>query len=379
MLAIGGAHRLHADDPAAADLFEKQVRPVLVERCHECHGAQKQEANLRLDSAQGQITGGDNGPAIVRGKPDESQLVERILQPDPELRMPPVKAGPQLTDVQIRAISRWIELGVPWPDSAPSPPATTGDSTRRHWAFQPVERPAVPDVVHEDWAKNPIDRFVLGQLESAGLFPAPAADRRTLIRRATYDLTGLPPTYEDVAAFVGDDSSDAYERLIDRLLDSADYGEQWGRYWLDIARYSDSKGYVYSREERFYVHSWLYRDWVVQSLNDNLPYNRFLLLQLAADQVVPNDPAVLAALGYLTVGCRFLGVTQDIIDDRIDVVCRGLMGLTVGCARCHDHKYDPIPTADYYSLYGVFQNCTAVPGVTAAPPGRTTAVEGVGG
>jgi hypothetical protein len=205
---------------------------------------------------------------------------------------------------------------------------------------------------------NPIDAFMMAQLEAQGLQPSPPADRRTLIRRVTYDLTGLPPTPADVEAFVNDPDPDAYKKLVDRLLASPQYGEQWARHWLDVARYADTKGYVYAREERFFVHAPAYRDWVVRAFNDDMPYDEFLLLQLAADQAVPNDKAALAAMGYLTLGRRFLGVTHDIIDDRIDVIGRGMLGLTIGCARCHDHKYDPIPTEDYYSLYGVFQNCT---------------------
>ena len=199
---------------------------------------------------------------------------------------------------------------------------------------------------------------MLAKIEAAGLAPSPPADRRTLIRRATFDLTGLPPTPEEVEAFVADSTPDAYARLIDRLLASPRYGEHWGRHWLDIARYSDTKGYVYAREERRFVHAPAYRDWVVEAFNRDLPYDRFLLLQIAADQAAPDDRRALAAMGFLTIGRRFLGVTRDIIDDRIDVVTRGTMGLTVGCARCHDHKYDPIPTTDYYSLYGVFLNST---------------------
>ena len=214
-------------------------------------------------------------------------------------------------------------------------------------------------------------------LEAKGLAPSPPADRRTLIRRVTYDLTGLPPTPEEVEAFVADTDPDAYAKLVDRLLASPHYGEQWGRHWLDVARYSDTKGYVYAREERFFVHAWAYRDWVVQAFNDDLPYDRFLLAQIAADQAAPDDRSALAAMGFLTLGRRFLGVTHDIIDDRIDVVTRGTMGLTVACARCHDHKYDPIPTADYYSLYGVFQNCTERLVPIAEPASRDDAVSGL--
>jgi hypothetical protein len=220
-----------------------------------------------------------------------------------------------------------------------------------HWAFEPVKESAIPGP-----AENPIDAFVARQLKQAGLPTSPEADRRTLIRRLHYTLTGLPPSFGEVQTFAGDQDPKAYEQLVDSLLDSPHYGEHWGRHWLDVARYSDTKGYVYAREERFWTHAWSYRDWVVKALNDNLPYDRFLLLQLAADQVDDRQSGDEAAMGFLTLGRRFLGVKREIIDDRIDVVTRGTMGLTVSCARCHDHKYDPIPTADYYSLFGVFDS-----------------------
>lgn len=227
-----------------------------------------------------------------------------------------------------------------------------------HWAFQPLAKPIPPSPPrdHADWIRNPIDAFVLARLNENRLTPSPEADRRTLIRRASYALTGLPPSPRAVAEFVDDPSPRAYEELVDRLLDSPRYGEHIGRRWLDVARYSDTKGYVYAREERFWPHAWAYRDWVVRALNEDMPFDRFLLLQLAADQIEDRRDDDLAAMGFLTLGRRFLGVQRDIIDDRIDVVTRGTMALTVSCARCHDHKYDPIPTADYYSLYGVFES-----------------------
>jgi hypothetical protein len=232
------------------------------------------------------------------------------------------------------------------------------DNAREHWAFQPVRPVTIPDTGSTGSAQNPIDRFVLARLETAGIHPAPPADPRTLIRRLSLDLTGLPPEPAEVDRFITETARDrtgATGRLIDRLLNSPRYGERWGRHWLDVARYSDTKGYVYGREEPRFVHAPAYRDWVINALNTDLPYDRFLLLQLAADQLVPADSTDLAALGFITGGRRFLGVTHDIIDDRIDVITRGTLGLTVACARCHDHKYDPIPTADYYSLYGVLR------------------------
>jgi hypothetical protein len=336
-----------------AESFEREIRPLLAENCRGCHGAGKQRGGLRVDSLRALTEGGASGPAIVPGRPDESLLIEAVRQRG-ELRMPP---GRTLRAEQVDALERWIAAGAPWPAEAPV--ADRGDDARRrHWAFQPVVAPAPPPVRGGDWCRTPIDSFILARLEAAGLAPAPPADRRTLIRRASYDLTGLPPSPEEVDAFVADPDPDAFARLVDRLLASPQHGEHWARHWLDVARYSDTKGYVYAREERFFVQAPAYRDWVVRAFNDDLPYDRFLLLQLAADRVAPGDRSALAAMGFLTIGRRFLGVTHDIIDDRIDVVTRGTMGLTVACARCHDHKFDPIPTRDYYSLYGVFRNCT---------------------
>jgi len=228
-----------------------------------------------------------------------------------------------------------------------------------HWAFQPVPAVTVPDVGNDSWPRTVVDAFILARLVEHGQRPAPLADPRALLRRMTFDLTGLPPTPEEMDHFLAAAARDrdaAVQEAINRLLTSPRYGERWGRHWLDVARYSDTKGYVYAREERRFVHASTYRNWVIDAFNRNLPYDRFLLLQLAADQLVPPDSPDLAAMGFLTGGRRFIGVTHDIIDDRIDVATRGTMALTVQCARCHDHKYDPIPTADYYSLYGVFHN-----------------------
>lgn len=346
--AVATAEEPAASNAAALELFEKCVRPVFVEKCLECHNAETHEGKLRLDSREAMLRGGEHGPAIVPGKSDKSLLLVALRQTG-ELKMPPEG---KLRDEQVAAIARWVELGAPWPAQALAVKKPADASS--HWAFQPVRDPAVPAGYE---GKNPIDAFVSEKRKQAGLNPALPADRRTLIRRAKYDLLGLPPTAEEVAAFEQDNDPEACAKLIERLLNSPHYGEQWGRHWLDVARYSDTKGYVYARENRTWIHAWAYRDWVVKSLNEDLPYNRFLLLQIAADQAAPDDKSQLAAMGFLTLGRRFLGVTHDIIDDRIDVLTRGTMGLTVACARCHDHKYDPIPTADYYSLYGVFQNC----------------------
>jgi hypothetical protein len=340
-----------ADDPSPDDFFEASVRPVLVDACIRCHGPKKQRGGLRLDSRAAVLAGGDNGPALVPGQPGKSRLIAAVRHAG-ELKMPPDRP---LSAPKIAALVRWVELGAPWPAK---PGATKSRKPAEHWAFQPVKVPGLPAVRDAAWVRTPVDRFILAKLEAEGLTPSPPADRRTLARRAFYDLTGLPPTPEQVEAFAQDDAPDAYAKLIEQLLASPRYGEQWGRHWLDVARYSDTKGYVYGREERFWVHAWAYRDWVIRSLNRDMPYDQFLMLQLAADQVAADDPPSQAAMGFLTLGRRFLGVTHDIIDDRIDTVTRGMLGLTVACARCHNHKYDPIPTADYYSLYGVFRSCS---------------------
>ena len=351
---VAGARAGHADDatgtkvPEHLEQFERFVRPLLVEKCQGCHGPDKQWAGLRLDSRSGLLAGGDAGPGILPGRPDQSEILRRIRHADEEVRMPPPESGGRLTEGEIASIEAWILAGAAWPESPPAG-AAVSEKQRSHWAFQPLrEAPAA--------ALDPafIDRLIDAGLAEAGLSRSPEADRRTLIRRVAYDLTGLPPEPEEVAAFVADPSPDAYEKIVDRLLASPRYGEQQGRHWLDVARYSDTKGYVYGREERFFVHAPVYRDWVIAAFNDDMPYERFVSLQLAADRIVgPGDPD-LAALGFLTTGRRFLGVTPDIVDDRIDVLSRGLLGLTVSCARCHDHKYDPVATADYYGLYGVF-------------------------
>ncbi len=346
-----GDRAIAAQREQAQEFFEKQVRPLLLAECADCHGSKKQWSGLRVDSRDALLKGGESGPAIEPGDPDASLLISAVRREG--LEMPPKKT---LSAQQVAILETWIRDGAHWPKHLAGG-TNSGDAAKTHWAFQPV-RSLTPPAMDDTWCRTDIDRFVLSRLRAAGLNPAAEADRRTLIRRVTYDLTGLPPTEAEVDAFETDTSPEAYERLIDRLLESPRHGEHWARHWLDVARYSDSKGYVYAREERFFVHAPLYRDWVIRAFNEDLPYDRFLLLQLAADQVAPDDPEQLAAMGFLTLGRRFLGVTHDIIDDRIDVVTRGTMGLTVACARCHDHKYDPIPTSDYYSLYGVFQNCT---------------------
>jgi cytochrome c553 len=361
---------------SAADLqfFETRVRPVLVDRCYKCHShdADKIKGGLMLDTREGMLHGGDTGPAIAPGKPEDSLLVDAISYKDADLQMPP--KGERLTDEQVADLTEWIRRGAPDPRSLVtrgSSPAYGGVG-RDHWSFLPVKRPAVPQVADAAWCKTPVDAFILARLEEAGLKPNPQADKYTLIRRATFDLTGLPPTPEEVQRFLVDDSPQAWEKVVDRLLASSHYGERWGRYWLDVARYADTKGDTPQREDPRYPFAWTYRDYVIDAFNSDKPYNEFIIEQLAADRLVaedmrrnrstgaPVDMTKLAALGFLTLGNRFENSVNDIINDRIDVTSKAFLGLTVSCARCHDHKFDPIPTADYYSLYDVFAN-TAEP------------------
>jgi hypothetical protein len=349
-LAVAALPSVAVAAPPAPDFFEKSVRPVLVEKCLACH-AEKAKGGLRLDTRDGVLKGGERGPAVVPGKPGESLLLKALRHTDDELKMPP---SGKLQDRDVAALVEWVRLGAPWTDKVTlAAPSAIAKAAAGHWAFKPVARPPVPTLRPQP--ANPIDAFILAKPTDNGLSISPRADRRTLIRRATFDLHGLPPTPEEVEAFVADDSPDAYERLIDRLLSSERYGERWGRHWLDLARYADNKGYVFF-EGKEYPWAWTYRDYVIRSLNEDKPFDRFVLEQLAADLLCPDDRPAQAALGFLTVGGHFMNGAHDIIDDRIDVVTRGLMGLTVTCARCHDHKFDPIPSADYYSLYGVFRS-----------------------
>jgi hypothetical protein len=347
------------------NFFEREVRPILVEKCLACHGANKQEGKLRLDSRVAVLHGGEGGPVAIAGRPQASRLVHAIRYGD-ELQMPPEE---QLQESEIATLVRWIELQLPWPANHPLLESRP-DASTTHWAFQAVRKPEVPLPQADEWSHTAIDRFVLAKLHAAGVSPSERAARHTLIRRATFDLLGLPPAPAEVAAFVQDDSPQAFDKLVDRLLASPRYGERWGRHWLDVARYADNKGYVFF-EDKKYPWAYTYRDYVIRALNDDVAYDQFVREQLAADQLdLGDDKRPLTAMGFLTLGGHFMNNTHDIMDDRIDVVTRGLMGLTVTCARCHDHKYDPVTQADYYSLYGVFRSCfePTVPPLFETPP-----------
>lgn len=349
----------HAADltPAQAQFFETKIRPVLAEKCYKCHSqsAERVKAGLLLDTRDAVLKGGENGPAIVPGDPGKSLLIKAVRYTDPDLQMPP--KGNKLSDEQIADLEAWVKMGAPDPRVATTAQKEWKPTDQTHWAWQPLTKPAVPEVKNTAWVKSPVDNFIVAKLEEKNLKPNPVADKRILIRRATYDLIGLPPTVEEVNAFLADDSPDAFAKIVDRLLASPHYGERWGRHWLDVARYSDTKGMVRrQREDPNSPYAWTYRDYVIMSFNDDKPYNLFVIEQLAADKLpaTAKNPTNLTALGFLTVGERFMGMQHDIINDRIDAVTKGFLGLTVSCARCHDHKFDPIPTKDYYSLHGIF-------------------------
>ncbi len=359
---VSGVLVTSAAEPTKAqlDFFESKVRPVLADNCYQCHSTkgEKVKGGLLLDSREGLLKGGDSGPALVSGDPEKSLLIKAIRYTDPDLQMPP--KGKKLSDQQVADLANWVRMGAPDPRIASAAQKEWKDPSAKHWAWQPVKKPAVPAVATAAWVQTPVDNFIVAKLDEKGLKPSAPADRRTLIRRASFDLIGLPPTPDEVEAFVNDTSSNAFEKVIDRLLASPQYGERWGRHWLDTARYADTKGEVKrQREDPNYPHAWTYRDYVIRSFNEDKPYNVFIAEQLAADKLPSSslNPSNLAALGFITIGERFQGMRNDIINDRIDVVTKGLLGLTVTCARCHDHKFDPIPQKDYYSLHGIFASC----------------------
>ena len=336
---------------AQSQFFENKIRPLLTKNCYKCHSSEslKLKGGLLLDTRESVLKGGDTGPAIVPGDPDKSLLIKAVRYTDPDLQMPP--KGDKLSAEQINDLVTWVKMGAPDPRTgkAVAKYETKGND---HWAFKPITKPAPPTI------GNPIDAFVIAKLDEKGMKLSPPADKRTLIRRAYYDLTGLPPTPEEVQMFIDDSSPDAFEKVVERLLASPRYGERWGRHWLDVARYSDTKGEIKrQRDTPVYPFAWTYRDYVIKAFNDDKPFDRFIIEQIAADKLpLGKDNSALAAMGFLTVGARFQNNENDIINDRIDVVTKGFLGLTVSCARCHDHMFDPIPTQDYYSLHGIFKS-----------------------
>jgi len=354
--------------PDQQEYFESKIRPIFVNNCYECHSSDgKAKADLFLDSKQGIRTGGDSGAALKPGDPEDSLFLKRIKDAiDP---MPP--SGQPLSEGEIADLEQWVRMGAPDPREGSNAAVIKNQEDRekakQHWGFQPVKKPAVPDAKKiyggklKVWAENnPIDAFVLKGHEAQGMVPTNPADKAKLIRRAFFDIIGLPPTYEQVQAFVNDTDPDAWIKVVDRLLASPQYGERWGRYWLDVARYADTSGQDNRRgQSGEFIYAWTYRNWVIGALNQDKPYDKFLTEQIAADRLlakdITKDKFSQAAMGFLTLGRRDRN-QQEVIDDRIDVVTRGTMGLSVYCARCHNHKFDPVPTADYYSLYGVFNS-----------------------
>ena len=393
LVGVGGRSAL-ADEPAAVattnpetpnpetlEFVERQVRPLLIERCHKCHGDLKEpKGGLKLTDRATVLKGGESGPAAVAGKPADSYLIQTIGYRD-ALQMPP---DSKLSDAQIATLTRWVELGLPWPESSSQPapaddaphPYQITDEQRQFWAFQKVKVVPPPAVEETAWPRGEIDRYILARLQQDHLPHAPQADRRTLIRRATFDLTGLPPTPGEVAAFLADQSPDAFATLVDRLLATPQYGERWGRHWLDVARYTDCGDArdLRTKTPSGLTETWRYRDWVVRAMNRDLPYDRFIVDQLAGDLVEPATPERLnvegqIATGFLAVGAWGNGdadkekMLTDIVDDQLNATSRAFLALTVTCARCHDHKFDPIPTADYYSLAGIFYSTHILPNV----------------
>ena len=361
-------------DAAGVEFFEKEIRPLLAAHCRECHGGKKVKGGLRLTGRAEVLRGGDSGPAVVPGKPDASLLVRAARYSDDALRMPPKG---KLPDADMAKLARWVELGAPWPEAQATATLSGGkyvitDEQRRFWAFRPVAAGPPPRVKDATWPPGDLDRFVLARLEENGLQPAPAAGKRALLRRATFDLTGLPPTPSEVDAFLADDSPDAFAKVVDRLLASPAYGERWGRHWLDVVRYADARDARGIGGNEDITEAWRYRDWVVGAFNRDLPYDRFVVEQIAGDRLPPAEPGGvnadgLVATGLLTVGEWGTGdadkdkMMTDIVDDQVNVVSRAFLGLTVACARCHDHKFDPISQADYYGLAGIFFSTHILP------------------
>ena len=364
-LAIGTPAIFASEELSQADLdfFESKIRPALVAHCYECHSEEsgKAKGGLLLDTRAAVLLGGESGPALVAGEPQESLLISAVRRSN-GLEMPPSQ---QLPVALIADFEKWIELGAPDPREGSAKPIrqVNLEEERKFWVYQPVAEPPLPEVSNESWPRGAIDQFVLARMEQAGLTPAPDAQKQTLARRLYFDLTGLPPTPEQMESFLADRSPAAVETLVDRLLESERFGEHWGRHWLDVARYAESNGRA---RNMVWPHAWRYRDWVVEALNSDLPYDDFVRHQLAGDLLPAGSredrDRQLVATGFLALGPKSLEEPKpeifemDMIDEQINVVSRAFLGLSVSCARCHDHKFDAIPTADYYALAGIFRS-----------------------
>jgi hypothetical protein len=361
------------DDDVA--FFEKKIRPVLVAHCYPCHSAEaeKLKGGLRLDTREGLLKGGENGPVIVPGQPEQSRLIAAIRHTNPDLQMPPAKDGAgKLPEAVIADFVAWVRRGTPDPRTGRLETQKSTLDTAKAWAFRKPVPPSVPRVKNKRWPASPLDHFILAKLEAKKLAPAPPADKRTLIRRATFDLLGLPPTPQEVDDFLADSSRDAFAKVVERLLASPHYGERWARHWLDVVRYTDSFDARGLGGEADVPEAWRYRDWVVRAFNDDLPYDQFILQQFAGDILATNQPGRFDTNALLATGVFVLGewgtgdadkekMLTDIVDDQVDVTGRAFLGLTLACARCHDHKFDPITTRDYYALAGIFFSSHILP------------------
>ena len=376
--SICAAHCAAADEPApptAEDLefFENKVRPLLVAQCYRCHSAEAEEkgklkAGLRLDSFAGLLRGGDSGSALTPGDAAKSLIVEAVNYRNEDMAMPPKG---KLSDAQIMDLTDWVQMGAPWPgadtaaaiaESEPEQPFDWDRFRREHWSFKPMVKAELPKLASPSWPRSPVDHFTLAKLEAAGLQPNDPAEKRTLIRRAYLDLIGLPPTPEQVRAFLNDTEPDAFVKVVDGLLASEHYGERWARHWLDVARYSDGHGGF--GDNKALPAAWRYRDWVVDALNSDMPYDEFVSRQIAGD-VLEQDPDPVPT-GFFVVGPSYTSdggdpeakaqAQAETLSDRVDTFSRAFLGLTAACARCHNHKFDPITTQDYYAIAGIFKN-----------------------
>ncbi len=358
-LTLGGLLVAWASPSRAENVdFDKQIRPILTDRCIACHGPAKRKGGLRLDNRSDALDGSPD--AIIPGKGSESQLVERITAADPEDRMPPAAEGKPLTAEQVALLRRWVDEGAIWPEPKADPNTASLDNLvsaeeRAFWSFQPIAKLDPPELERDSWSRTPIDGFVLAKLRASGLSPAPTADKRDLIRRATFDLWGLPPTPEEVEVFVRDRAPQAYEKLVDRLLASPNYGERWASHWLDVVRYAETEGFEY---DNAVPDVWRYRDYVIQALNEDTPYDRFVSEQIAGDETDPGNARLRIAGGFYRIGVvrrnagnqEIAASRNEVLTERTDVIGAAFLGLTMGCARCHDHKFDPIRQKDYYQL-----------------------------
>ncbi len=376
LLGAAGSGRMAAREPAqptvpadhaakmtrGLDVFTKQVRPLLLERCVKCHGGDKTKGDFDLTTRETLLRGGSSGPAVVAGKARDSRLYKLVTHQED----PPMPAqGTKLKDEQIAQLALWIDLGAPYDrplvdkSRTARRPMIVTEEDRQFWSFRPLQRPALPSVQNAAWCQTPIDYFILAKLEEQGLAPNPPADRRKLLRRAYFDLIGLPPTPEEVEAFVHDPAPDAYEKRIDGLLNNPHFGERWARHWLDLARFAESHGFEHDYDRPTAYH---YRDFVIKAFNQDLPYDTFVKWQIAGDELAPDNPLALMATGFLAAGVHSTQITKnqvekeryDELDDMARTLGTAMLGLTIGCARCHDHKYDPIPTRDYYRLLSTF-------------------------